>query len=234
MITLAARGDAALKIRLLILLVLSMSLHGAANAQDTKDNLKADPSAKEYKAQQIKPDWDAVRASKQKGQVASIEALQRGLKAQAARGKNDEKLAQDIEKLFLWTRYADAVDAPVMIPTDFQRFAKSSMNHGDTYYAFNASNSPQDWVSVLGMCSGIQLPEDHPIVKRIRGRNQDAPKLSGLGVPYKVQSSSQGLVLNFSKFNCAYEITMSCSAMCDNQIPQITQLADSMTVLNND
>ena len=81
------------------------------------------------------------------------------------------------------------------------------------------------------MCSGVRLPDNHPIVRNMQTEARKRPVAAGLGEPYQITATESGHQLTFSKFGCAYEIEISCEGSC-NVEKELTDIAGSLVVIN--
>jgi hypothetical protein len=57
------------------------------------------------------------------------------------------------------------------------------------------------------------------------------PVLPGLNEPYQLTETEGGRRLTFSKFNCAYEVEITCETSCDAE-GELKSMASSLAVIN--
>lgn len=182
-------------------------------------------------AVRVTPDWAEVARAQSDGRIASPDAL----RTLARRyGGYDEvgPAGAAPQTLDNWISQTRPVEAPVLIPPSLAAVPGATIVSGQTYYAASATTPDQTHVGVIGMCSGVQLPDDDPRVRQARLQQSTAPTLPRLQARYVMSEDEEGMKLQFSAFKCAYEITVACaSAGCDEQAAALG-LADSLGVLN--
>jgi hypothetical protein len=176
----------------------------------------------------VEPNWAEVRTAQQQGQVRSLDLLQRDVRQQPPAGQKPGELLAELPGYI--TQSADT-NAAVMIPLSAARAETTSLVTGKTFYNFSAAYPGVLTSSVLGMCSGVRLPDNHSIVRNMQTEARKRPVASGLGEPYQITATESGHQLTFSKFGCAYEIAITCDAAC-NVDKELLDIANSLVVIN--
>lgn len=176
----------------------------------------------------VEPNWAEVRSAQQQGQVRSLDMLQRAVRQQPPAGQKPGELLAELPG---YITQAAGTNAAVMIPLGAARAETTSLVTGKTFYNFSAAYPGVLNSSVLGMCSGVRLPDDHPIVRSMLAEARQRPILPALGEPYQITATETGHQLTFSKFGCSYEIEITCEGTC-NVEKELTDIASSLVVLN--
>jgi hypothetical protein len=175
----------------------------------------------------VEPNWAEVRAAQQSGQVQSLEQLQGAIRQQQ---RPNQKPGELLNKLAGFAKQSTSTNAAVLIPLSAARAETTSLVTGKTYYNFSASYPGGLTSTVLGMCSGVRLPDGHPIVRSMQADANNRPVLPGLGARYQISPTETGHQLTFSKFGCAYEIAITCEACSAEK--ELLDMASSMAVIN--
>ena len=176
----------------------------------------------------IEPNWDEVRTAQQQGQVRGLELLQRAVRQQPPPGQKPGELLAELPG---YVTQSASTNAAVLIPLSAARAETTALVTGKTFYNFSATYPGVLTSSVLGMCSGVRLPDNHPIVRSMQAEARTRPILPGLGAPYEISATESGHQLTFSKFGCAYEIAITCEASC-NVEKELTDIASGLVVIN--
>lgn len=176
----------------------------------------------------VEPNWAEVRAAQQSGQVQSLAQLQGAIRQQVRPGQRQGELQA---KLPAFVDQSAGANVAVLVPLSAAGAETTQLVTGRTFYNFSASYPGGLTSSVLGMCSGIRLPDDHPIVRSMQAEAKTRPVLQGLGEPYQISPTEAGVQLSFSKFGCAYEIAVTCEASC-NAERELLGIANSLAVIN--
>lgn len=176
----------------------------------------------------VEPNWGEVRTAQQQGQLRSLDILQRAVKQQPPPGQKPGDL---LAKLPGFVTQSASTNAAVLIPLTASRAESTALVTGKTFYNFSATYPGVLTASVLGMCSGMRLPDDHPIVRSMQAEARTRPVVPGLGAPYQITAIENGHQLTFSKFGCAYEIAITCEASC-NVEKELTDIASGLVVIN--
>ena len=176
----------------------------------------------------VEPNWNGVRTSQKAGQVQSVEQLQGAIRQQSPPNKREGTLLVNLPK---FVSEAAAVNAAVLIPLTAARAENTALVTGKTFYNFSAAYSGGMSSTVLGMCTGMRLPDGHPLLRSLQAEVGTRPVLPGLGEAYQLSDTEGGRRLSFSKFNCAYEIEVICEASCDAD-RELKDMASSMAVIN--
>ena len=176
----------------------------------------------------VEPNWGEVRTAQQQGQVRSVELLQRAVRQQPPAGQKPGELLAELPG---YITQSASTTAAVMIPLSAARAETTSLVTGKTFYNFSATYPGVLTSSVLGMCSGMRLPDNHPIVRNMQTEARKRPVAAGLGEPYQITETEGGHQLTFSKFGCAYEIAITCDAAC-NVDKELLDIANSLVVIN--
>lgn len=175
----------------------------------------------------VEPNWPQVTAAQRSRQVQGLEQLQGALKQQQAGQRQSELQA----KLPGYVTQSASVNAAVMIPLSAARAESTGLVTGKTFYNFSATYPGGVSSSVLGMCSGTRLPDDHPLVRSMQAEARQRPLLPSLGERYQITATETGNQLTFSKFGCAYEIELTCAASC-NAEQELLDIASNLVVIN--
>lgn len=176
----------------------------------------------------VEPNWTEVRAAQQSGQVQSLAQLQGAIRQQQRPSQKPGELTNELGD---FVKQSTNTNVAVLIPLSAVRAETTALVTGKTYYNFSASYPGGLTSSVLGMCSGVRLPDDHPLVRSMQADAKARPVLPGLGAGYQVGPTESGYQLTFSKFGCAYEIALTCEASC-NAEKELLDIASSMAVIN--
>ena len=176
----------------------------------------------------VEPNWTAVRISQKAGQVQSVEQLQGAIRQQSPPNRREGTLLVNLPK---FVSEAAPVNAAVLIPLAAARAESTALVTGKTFYNFSAAYPGGVSSTVLGMCSGMRLPDGHPLLRSMQAEVGTRPMLAGLGEPYQLTDTEGGRRLSFSKFNCAYEIEVICETSCDAD-RELRDMASSMAVIN--
>jgi hypothetical protein len=176
----------------------------------------------------VEPNWAEVRTAQQQGQVRSLDLLQRAVRQQPPAGQKPGELLAELPG---YITQSASTNAAVLIPLSAARAEATSLVTGKTFYNFSATFPGVLTSSVLGMCSGMRLPDDHPIVRSMRAEARQRPLLAGTGEPYQISATESGHQLIFSKFGCAYEIAITCEGSC-NVDKELLDIANSLVVIN--
>ena len=123
------------------------------------------------------------------------------------------------------------VNAAVLIPLTAARAETTALVTGKTFYNFSATYPGGMSSSVLGMCSGVRLPDGHPLLRSMQAEARTRPVLPGTGRALPADADRGRPSLSFSKFNCAYEIELTCETACDAD-RELLDMASSMAVIN--
>ena len=176
----------------------------------------------------VEPNWTAVRSAQKAGQVQSVEQLQGAIRQQSPPNKREGTLLVNLPK---FVSAAAPVNAAVLIPLTAARAESTALVTGKTFYNFSATFPGGMSSTVTGMCSGTRLPAGHPLLKEMQAQSAARPVLPGLGEPYQLTETEGGRRLSFSKFNCAYEIELTCETSCDAE-RELKDMASSLAVIN--
>ncbi len=176
----------------------------------------------------VEPNWAEVRIAQQQGQVRSLDMLQRAVRQQPPAGQKPGELLAELPG---YITQSASTNAAVMIPLSAARAETTSLVTGKTFYNFSATYPGVLTSSVLGMCSGMRLPDNHPIVRSMQAEARQRPVAAGLGEPYQITATETGHQLSFSKFGCAYEIAITCEGSC-NVDKELLDIANSLVVIN--
>jgi hypothetical protein len=179
-------------------------------------------------AVRVEPNWGEVRSAQQQGQVRSVELLERAVRQQPPAGQKPGELLAELPG---YITQSASTNAAVMIPLSAARAEATSLVTGKTFYNFSATYPGVLTSSVLGMCSGMRLPDNHPIVRNMQAEARKRPVAAGLGEPYQITATESGHQLTFSKFGCAYEIAITCEASCSVE-KELLDIANSLVVIN--
>lgn len=176
----------------------------------------------------VEPNWTAVRTSQKAGQVQTVEQLQGAIRQQSPPNRREGTLQVNLSK---FVSQSAPVNAAVLIPLTAARAETTALVTGKTFYNFSATYPGGVSSSVLGMCSGVRLPDGHPLLRTMQAEAATRPILPGTGEPYLLTQTEAGRRLSFSKFNCAYEIELTCETACDTD-RELLDMASSMAVIN--
>ncbi len=176
----------------------------------------------------VEPNWAEVRIAQQQGQVRGLDILQRTLRQQPPPGQKPGEL---LAKLPGYVTQSAGTNAAVLIPLAASRAETTALVTGKTFYNFSATYPGVLTSSVLGMCVGMRLPDDHPIVRSMQAEARTRPVVQGLGAPYQITATETGHQLTFSKFGCAYEVAITCEGAC-NVEKELLDIASSLVVIN--
>lgn len=213
--------------RLALVLLLALATPGAiAQRQQQTPNQPQPPNTKPGPVR-VEPNWSQVTAAQRSQQVQSLDQLQSAIKQQQA-GQRPSDLQG---KLSGFVTQAATVNAAVLIPLSAARADTTELVTGKTFYNFSASYPGGQTSSVLGMCSGTRLPDDHPLVRSMQAETRQRPLLPSLGERYQITATETGNQMTFSKFGCAYEIELTCTASC-NAERELTDIASNLVVIN--
>ena len=200
---------------------------GAAMVQsaDTKDDVA--PGSLNTPLATVPPrvDWTDVRRAQNAGEVYSSGALAEN------GGQFSRTPSRFIRKIREWSPRARQTVIPVLIPAAAAAAETSSLIVRDASYHFDAFFPDGRMLGLSGRCGGVTLPDDHPIVRRIRRERKSAPRLARMNAPYRVEENERGSVLTFAKFNCTYDIVVNCPDGCDSDL-RLLEAAETLGVLN--
>jgi hypothetical protein len=137
-----------------------------------------------------------------------------------------------LERTEQFIAQAQPVVAPVLVPETLIGSPNTALIAGETFYAASSRQSDQSHFAIIGMCSGVRLPARDSRVLQSRLQKFVAPRLARLGVAYVISDSEEGRTLQFSAFNCAYELTAACASAACDETRELLALADALAVLN--
>ena len=193
---------------------------------DPGDRAKRDGAgAFGYDIKTIEPDWAGVRTSISSGEITDFNGLLGAWRAHIVTN------ARTVQRLARWRLSARRANVPALIPVDDGNAKQASLVSGDTHYAYSARRHDDSFLTITGSCKAHDLPTNHPLVQRALSQRNARPSMAGLNVPYRLTEGEEQMHLRFSKFGCAYEISLTCTNGCAEQT-ELLQTARRLGVVN--
>jgi len=134
------------------------------------------------------PMWEQVSDTLKNRGLASETGFRRAIQVADRQRKDDGRPTE--EDYTLSARIRDFVtrartaEIPVLIPQSAAFADATALATGATYYDFSALYPDGRYVSVLGMCAALNLPNQHPMLEILEKDRQQAPS-------YKISQSCE-------------------------------------------
>ena len=152
------------------------------------------------------------------------------------KGARPASVEQRVQLATQLREQAKAVDAPVLMPSAFMDVGRAEMVPGKRAYTMRTQFTDVSKGYISGSCAIVQSDAAGRIGKSIDAASNPKNRLQTLQTEFSIEASEIGTELSFTKFGCAYTLTLICDADASDarcvQPEQLAAMADRMLLAN--